>query len=177
MANKATKALAARNTVVLDRTRLITLAVHAVFIILRCFIFRSSLTKRTLVLYALLSTPSLVIQFWFEKVGRPQYGLEPGELRKGGEDLEAKGLTEWMWDVLYWTYGCLVLVAVLGDWAWWAWIVVPFYSAYLAYTAFAGVKQSMAGLAGPAAEGDPASSKRQQKLQKKAQKSGGVQYR
>lgn len=47
-------------------------------------------------------------------------------MRRPGQDLEAKGLTEWMWDVLYWTWGCVVLVALVGDWAWWFY-VCPFF--------------------------------------------------
>lgn len=119
---KAAKTLAARNTAILNRTLLISLVLHALFLTLRAILFRRSFSKRSLALYAVLSAPSLFIQFWFERIGRPQYDQGSGELRKSGEDLEAKGLTEYMWDVMYWTYGCLILVALAGDWAWWAWV-------------------------------------------------------
>lgn len=96
-------------------------------------------------------------------------------MRKSGEDLDAKGLTEWMWDVLYWTYGCVLLAAIAGDWAWSLFVVVPVYSAYLAYTAFGGAKQMMSSMAGAGGEGTPAGqSKRQQKMEKRGQR---VQYR
>ena len=112
--------------------------------------------------------PSLAIQFWFERAGRPQYGSQPGELLKSGEDLDAQGMTEWMWDVLYWTYCCVLLAAVFGDWAWWLYAVVPVYSVYLLYTAFGGAKQMMAGIAGAGSEGKTSGqSKRQQKLEKR----------
>jgi hypothetical protein len=45
-------------------------------------------------------------------------------LRKSGEDLDAKGLTEFLWDILYWTYGCIAFAAVLGDRAWWLFVCV-----------------------------------------------------
>ena len=149
---------------------------HALFLLLRALLFRGSFTRRSLILYILLSLPAAVIQLWFERIGRPTYGKSPGEIQKSGEDLDAKGLTEYMWDVLYWTYGCIVLAATLGDWAWWAWVVIPAYSAYAAFGAASSVKQSMGALAG---QGQPASSesgtsKRQEKIQKRG---GKVQYR
>lgn len=55
-------------------------------------------------------------------MSRPKYGTQPGEVLKSGEDLEAKGLTEYMWDILYWTYGTLAFSAVIGDRAWWAFV-------------------------------------------------------
>lgn len=176
MAQKAAKTLAAHNTAVLNRTLLLTLVIHTFFILLRCLLWRSSFTKKSLALYILLCFPSFFIQFQFERIGRPTYGSSPGELRKSGEDLEAKGLTEYMWDVLYWTYGCVILAAVLGDWAWWWWIVIPAYSAWLAYTTFMGAQGGMSKFAGADKAGTPqAGSKRQQKMEKR----GGqkVQYR
>jgi hypothetical protein len=111
-----------RNKQKLDQTRLITIAVHLFYIIFRILIFRSNLTRGSLIRYILFSFPALFIQFWFEKIGRPVYGSEPGDLRKSGEDLDAQGLTEWMWDVLYWTYGCILFAAVIGDRAWWLYV-------------------------------------------------------
>jgi len=49
-------------------------------------------------------------------------GSNPPELRRAGEDLDAQGLTEFLWDVLYWTWGCLLFAAALGDWAWSLWV-------------------------------------------------------
>jgi hypothetical protein len=76
--------------------------------------------------------------------------------------------------VTYWTYGCILLAAILGDWAWWAWAVMPIYSAYLAWTTYTGMRggyQDAAGVPQPEA----ATSKRQAKLEKR----GGqkMQYR
>jgi SRP-independent targeting protein 2/TMEM208 len=122
MSKKATKTLAARNTQQLNQTLFITLAVHTFFIVFRAILFRKSFTRNSLLLYLILSAPSLLIQFWFERISRPTFGDQPGEVRKPGADLEEKGLTEYMWDVLYWTYGCIMFAAVIGDQAWWAWV-------------------------------------------------------
>lgn len=121
-----------------------------------------------MLLYFFLSAPALLIQFWFEKIGRPVFGSQPGDLRKSGEDLDAAGLTDFLWDVLYWTYGCLFVAAIVGDRGWWLYAIIPVYSAYSAYTTFTGARQSMAGIGGPANEGgSTAPSKRQQKMDKR----------
>lgn len=129
MAKKAAKTLAASNTKRLNITLAATLFIHAFYWLLRGLIFRSSFRTGSLYRYLLLSAPSLLIQAFFERNSRPSFGAN-GEVKRAGEDLDAKGLTEWMWDVVYWTYGCLVLVSVLGDWAWWLWVCCsPFLSA------------------------------------------------
>ncbi|KAF2201173.1 hypothetical protein GQ43DRAFT_440861 [Delitschia confertaspora ATCC 74209] len=170
MAQKAAKTLAARNTTILNRTALLTALFHGLFWFLRALLFRSSFTRKSIILYILLSAPQLVINWQFERNGRPLYA-RPGDLKKSGDDLEAKGLTEYMWDVTYWTYGCLALVALLGDWAWWFWLVIPIYSVWSLYTTFMGARQGFTQDA--AGVPQPATSKRQAKLEKR----GGQQVR
>lgn len=132
--------------------------------------------------FLLLNLPVFAVEFWFERIGRPTYTETSNgkELKRAGEDLEAKGLTEWMWDVVYWTWGCTALAALLGDWACWLYIAVPVYSGYLAFTAYSGVRQGLGGMGNGGAEtdastGPAAQSKRQAKMEKR----GGqrVQYR
>ena len=170
---KATKQLAARNVAILNRLHLISLFLNSLFIILQFLIFRASVTRNTYLLYLILSAPAFVIEFWFENIGRPKYG-QGGEVKRAGEDLEAKGLTEYMFDVLYWTWGTLAVSAVVGNKGWWLWTVVPVYSIWLAYTTFGSVRQGMAGLSGQGDEGTAMSNR-----QKKMEKRGGqkVQYR
>ncbi|KAL4917212.1 DUF788 domain protein [Aspergillus aurantiobrunneus] len=174
MAQKASKTLAARNSSVLLRTHLITLLLHALHLLLH-FTFNR---PRALKPYYLLALPTLVIEFYLDRIGRPTYTAD-GSLRSPGEDLGAAGLTEYMWDVLYWTWGCIGVVCVFGDPAWWLWVVVPLYSVYLAYSTFTGMRNGLTGLgagAGDVGEGTGAAeSKRQRKMEKR----GGqkMQYR
>ena len=128
-------------------------------------------------LYFTLSAPAFIIEFWFEKIGRPTYGSN-GELRRSGEDLDAKGLTEYMFDVLYWSWGTTFLASVFGDSAWWLWTIIPLYSAYLAFTTFGSMRQGMAGLSNQG-EGIGEASGTTSNRQKKLEKRGGqrVQYR
>jgi hypothetical protein len=116
---KAAKQIARRNITILNRTHLISFSVHVLFLLIRIFL-RSS-PRSSYILYGALSFPSIVFELYLERLGRPSFAPD-GEMRRSGEDLEAKGLTEYMWDIVYWTWGCLVVAAVLGDRAWWLWV-------------------------------------------------------
>ena len=123
------------------------------------------------------SVPPIAIEIWLERVGGPSIS-ENGDVRKAGEDLEAKGLTEYLWDVLYWSWTCIVLAGCFGDKAWWLWIAIPVYSIYLAFTTFGSMRQGMAGLSG-AEQQNSAQATGTSNRQKKMEKRGGqkVQYR
>lgn len=71
-----------------------------------------------------------------------------------------------MWDVTYWTYGCVVLVSLFGDWMWWGMIVVPVYSAYSLYGVYRGFRGGYTDAAG-VAQPEAAQSKRQAKMEKR----------
>lgn len=100
-----------------------------------------------------------------------------GEIRKSGEDMDAKGLTDFMWDVLYWTWACVAAAAFLGNKAWIMYAVVPIYSMWMASSMFMNMRQGMAGMT---VQGDVAGEGvRESKRQKKLEKRGGqkIQYR
>ena len=176
---KAAKQLAARNTTKLNQAHLISLGNNLFFLLMRLLVYRSTYKRTTLLLWVLLSFPAWIVEFWLEKIGRPKYA-ENGELKKSGEDLEAKGLTDFMWDLMYWTWACIAAAAIVGDKAWWMYAVVPVYSIWTAATTVMGMRKGMAGMAGQGddpSQGTDASgdSKRQKKLEKR----GGqkMQYR
>ncbi|OQD67329.1 hypothetical protein PENDEC_c039G05258 [Penicillium decumbens] len=171
MAQKAAKSLASRNAAVLNRTHLISAILHLLFLFLRFVFQRPGSLKR----YLFLGVPSVVIEFYLDKVGRPRYN-EDGSLRSAGEDLNATGLTEYMWDVLYWTHGCLVAVCIFNDRAWWLWAVVPLYSVYLAYTTIMGVKKGFAGMGG-GGEGENYDAPKSKSQQKKEKRGDRPKYR
>ena len=82
-----------------------------------------------------------------------------------------------MWDVTYWTYGCIILAAVAGDWAWWAWGVIPVYAVWLAWSTYSGLRGGGGGFvsAGVPQPGG-ATSKRQAKMERRGEQ-GRVKYR
>ena len=172
MAQKATKALATRNAAALNRIHLISLVIHLLFLGLRGVLWSGSVR---LLLYGLVSLPAVAIEVFMELNSRPKYTPD-GEVARAGDDLDARGLTDYLFDVLYWTWATIVVAALFGNRAWWMWVAVPVYSVYAAYKAFGGVKESLAGLSGAGKEGGAGpQSKRQAKLEKR----GGqrVQYR
>jgi len=123
-----------------------------------------------------LGSPAFIIEFWFEKIGRPTANPQTGELKRSGEDLEAKGLTEDLWDVLYWTWGTILVATLVGNKAWWMWAVIPVYGAWLGWTTYSGMRKSMGAMSGQGAGGEgEGESRRQKKLEKR----GGqkMQYR
>ena len=170
---KAAKQLAARNAAILRRTHLISLLLHAIFILIRLVLFRASCTRATYILYAAFSAPALGIEAWFERSGRPRQG------GRAGDDLEAKGLTEYMFDVLYWAWGTLAAAMLFGDYAWWLWAAVPVYSVYLLVTTFGSVRKGLAGLGGQGGQGSEGAEGATSSRQKKMEKRGGqkIQYR
>lgn len=143
MARKALKSLAASNASRLNRTHLTTLSLHALYHLLR-LLHLHAFTRASLLRYALLVAPALAIELLiFERGSRPSYaenapaigagaGAGAGaagegvrELRTAGADLDAPGLTDLLWDIVYWTWAVLALVAVAGEWAWWLYVSLP----------------------------------------------------
>jgi len=162
MAQKAAKSLTVRNASRLKQTHLITLLIHSTFLLLR-FTFRRSLSLKR---YVLLSLPGLAIEFYLDRLAQPSYKPD-GSLRRAGEDLDAKGLTEFMWDIVYWTWINVILVIVLGNRAWWLYLVVPGYAIYAAVTTASGLKGMLGGMAGGGGEAGEPASKRQAKMEKR----------
>ena len=91
--------------------------------------------------------------------------------------MEAKGLTEFMWDVLYWTWACIAGAAIVGDKAWWMYSAVPVYATYMAISMVMSMRSGMAGMAGQSDGG--ADGAMESKRQRKMEKRGGqkVQHR
>ena len=165
MAQKAAKSLAVRNTATLSKLHLISISIHGLFLLLRLLIFRN-LSARASAVYVALSFPAALIEFWFERNSRPKYN-PAGDLTGAGDDLDARGTTEYLFDVMYWTWGTIALAAVFGDKAWWMWIVVPTYSLFAGYKAATGVRDMMGGLAGSPGSADEPQSNRQKKMEKR----------
>lgn len=161
MAQKAKKDRAKSNAAALSNLHIGAAAVNGLFLAWS-LLFRS----RSLLVYFLLSLPSFICQFTLEKAGRPKYDGATGALRSSGEDLAAPGLTEYMWDVVWVTWACQVLVLLFGNWLWLVWAVVPAYGAYKGYGLLGMAKQlsGMQGMQGmEGQEAAPAAGNRKQR--------------
>ena len=150
MAQKAKKELAKSNTAALSNLHLGSLIVNALFLLF-WLVFRS----RSLLAWFILSLPAFFCQFTLERTGRPSYEQSTKTLRVAGEDLAAPGLTEYMWDVVWVTWGAVLLVIFAGNWAWLVWALVPAYGAYKGY-GLLGIARQMTGMGGMNAGADAA---------------------
>ncbi|OAA65745.1 DUF788 domain containing protein [Niveomyces insectorum RCEF 264] len=148
MAQKAKKDRAKSNAAALANLHLGAFIVNATFLLAH-FFFRS----RSLVLYLVLSLPSFLCELFLERAGRPRYDSVTGALRTSGEDLGAAGLTEYLFDVIWVTWGTAVAVILFGNKLWLLFAVVPAYGAYKGYGLLGATRQmaAMQGLGGAGA--------------------------
>jgi hypothetical protein len=63
------------------------------------------------------------LQYQLESVGTPKFDDKGGVL-KTGDDLGQSGFTEYMFDVIYLTWGIQLLVAFTTTYAWWLYLLV-----------------------------------------------------
>lgn len=145
MAQKAKKDRAKSNAAALTSLHLGSLVVNVAFLLFY-IVFRS----RSLVVYLVMSIPSFLCQFMLERSGRPHFDPQTGVLRTSGEDLAAAGLTEYMFDVVWVTWGTALLVILLGNKLWFLWAIMPAYGAYKGYGLLGSARQmaAMQGMGG-----------------------------
>jgi len=74
-------------------------------------------------MYLLSASLATWLQFQLEFVGRPKFDVK-GAVLDPGSDLAQLGMTEYMFDVLYVTWGIQLLVAFTTTWAWWLYLSV-----------------------------------------------------
>lgn len=139
MAQKAKKDRAKANTSTLNTLHIGTLSLNAIFIL-----FNLLFKRRSILAYSILSIPSLVAEYILESTGRPKFDPSTKTLKSSGEDLAAPGLTEYMFDIIWVTWFCLVSVIIFGNWGWIFWSVVPVFGAYKGY-GLLGMARGMMG--------------------------------
>ena len=111
MAGAAAKKQAVSNNKILKGLHTCSLAVN-VFSILVILIFnRPNVSK--LKYYLMFNGPLITSEYMIEKYGRPKY--KEGVVLNEGIDLKQEGLTEYMFDVVYLTLFCDVLMCVFGS--------------------------------------------------------------
>ncbi|KAL1895542.1 hypothetical protein Cpir12675_003180 [Ceratocystis pirilliformis] len=128
MAQKAKKDMAKANISTLKNLHTLSAIFNGLFLALSLTLF-----KRSLVYYAVLSIPAFICQIVMEKTGRPTYDPATRALRSPGSDLSSSGLMDSMFDTIWVTWGCLVLVLIFGNGAWVVWSLVPAFALYKAY--------------------------------------------
>ena len=66
-------------------------------------------------------------------------------MKSAGEDLAAPGLTEYMFDIIWVTWLCLISVIIFGNWGWIVWSIIPAYGLYKGYGLLGMAKGMMGG--------------------------------
>lgn len=143
MAQKAKKDRAKANIASLNNLHIGSLSVNAVFLLFNFLISRRSLTP-----YLIISLPSFIAEYFLEISGRPKFDPETRALRSAGDDLAAEGLTEYMFDVIWVTWACAVVVIGVGNWGWLLWAIVPIFGAWKGYALLGAAKGMMSGQQG-----------------------------
>lgn len=154
MAQKAKKDRAKANTAALNNLHIGSAIVHVAFLATHFLLFRR---RSSLVLYGVLSAPSLICEYVLESTGRPRYDPATKALKTSGEDMAAPGLTEYMFDVIWVTWASVVAVMAFGSWGWLLWAVVPAYGLYMGSGLLGMGRSKLAALQGAGgAESDAA---------------------
>ncbi|CDO53215.1 hypothetical protein DV495_000230 [Geotrichum candidum] len=184
MANASAKKQAAANTKKLQELHTIAAIINGLYLLAHFVLGRPR--GGSIKPYLFCSLPAFLLQYQLERMGRPKYSpLQPGSsqqtLVSPGDDLAQAGLTEWFHDVIYVTWGCDILAPIFNtNKVWYLYLLIPLYASYKIYTLIFSGKGGglLGGLLGNAGRGDaaadmnaaPAQSKRQEKLEKRANK-------
>ncbi|KAI9312813.1 hypothetical protein BX666DRAFT_2030695 [Dichotomocladium elegans] len=172
-ANSSAKKQAISNTRILDNLRKGFAVVHLSFLIWRAGYHWATFTTSQMILYVLTSGLSIFLYSTLESSGRPRYDAT-GTLISAGDDMNAEGLTAYMFDIIYVTWFTQVMVAFVSSKFWYTYLVIPAYASYkLGPMAWSFLRRSSA--ASRDAPPEAAKSKRQQKMEKRGNK-GQVKY-
>ncbi|EPB90609.1 hypothetical protein HMPREF1544_02519 [Mucor circinelloides 1006PhL] len=169
MANASSKKIAATNKQTLKNLTNGFLIVNAIYFLWRVVYHWNSFTFSQFFLY--ITTAGLTFLFYRILVssGTPSYTAD-GNLISSGDDLNAEGLTAYMFDIIYVTWFVHITTAFISNKFWMAYLVIPGYAAYklvpMAMSYFGKGKDQSSEQPGEV------KSKRQAKLEKRANKDG-----
>ncbi|CDK26069.1 unnamed protein product [Kuraishia capsulata CBS 1993] len=113
MAGAADKKQAVSNVKILKEIHLLTFSIQAISIVLVWYFHRPQSRWQSLV----FSSPSWLCQYVLETTGRPKFATKDGRetLVSAGQDLKQSGLVEYMFDIIYMTLICHILMWVFGS--------------------------------------------------------------
>ncbi|KAK9479203.1 DUF788-domain-containing protein [Lipomyces japonicus] len=131
MAKASAKKQTQANIQALKNLHLASLIINFFYLISFLFLHRPQQIKPFLI----FSLPAWILEYQLEKIGRPKFFN--GQLISPGSDLNQQGLTEYLFDVIYVTWGCDLLAILIGkSWVWSLYLVIPSYGSYAVYTGF-----------------------------------------
>lgn len=170
MAGASLKKIASNNVKILKEIHTLSGLIVAISSLAIFLLHRPSNYKP----FILFNVPLAIVQYVLETTGRPKY--EQNKLVGTPNDLKLEGLTEYMFDLIYYTLLEDILMIVFGsNKVWWLYLAVP---AFIGYKSFWLLKmgKNLLGLGRsknvPVEEEpeQPQISKRQAKMEARGQK-------
>lgn len=186
MASSSLKKTASSNTTKLNQLHQISAGV-----IVLTTIFVASLRRPgNFYPFVLFQIPLLGCEWFLESIGRPTYKYDLvnqyNKLVKAGQDLNQSGLTEYLFDIIYFTWILDILLIIIGrNFIWYLWLIIPSFVVYKLsgfilpfLPSFKRNKSQDSGStdAGSESKGTE-KSKRQQKLEKNPNKQKNIRVR
>lgn len=166
MASSSQKKIASANKQKLNEIHGITAAVLTLCFSIVWFFNRPANLKP----FFLFQIPLAVSQYVIEQSCRPKYKYDPvggyDKIVSAGHDMNQSGLTEYLLDIIYFTWLLDILVVIIGsNKMFYLFLVVPGYAAFKVKGLVSGFFPAK-GPEAPREEEKPGKSKRQQKLEK-----------
>ncbi|RKP26931.1 hypothetical protein SYNPS1DRAFT_5628, partial [Syncephalis pseudoplumigaleata] len=136
--------------------------VQSLYVLVQFGWYRADVTRYHVVGYLITWLPTIFIYRLLASMARPQRDAS-GAIISGGDDLNAPGLTSYMFDVLYVTWFVHV-GSLVWSFVWWFYLAIPLYACYVLW---GFVAPMLKGSGGGEAAAAAAKSKRQQKMEKR----------
>jgi len=150
--------------------------INGFYVLWRGLLFWKTFTFSTLLAYAATSGLTFYLYKVLKAAGTPQYNSD-GSILSGGDDLNAEGLTAYMFDIIYITWFVHITTAVISSKFWYTYIVIPVYAVFKLWPFVAPYLKSSGSNEEEKESAGPAKSKRQAKLEERAKKGQNVKYR
>ncbi|KAI8580858.1 hypothetical protein K450DRAFT_234905 [Umbelopsis ramanniana AG] len=176
MANASSKKIAANNAKILANLRIGFLVVNGFYVLWRGIMFWKTFTFSTLLAYSITSGITFYFYNVLKNAGTPNYKAD-GSIASGGDDLNAEGLTAYMFDIIYITWFVHITTAVISSKFWYTYIVIPVYAGFKLWPFIAPYLKSSGSTEESNEPTGPAKSKRQAKLEERAKKGQNVKYK
>ncbi|KAG5359291.1 hypothetical protein CJU90_4030 [Yarrowia sp. C11] len=164
MAGNSLKKQAANNKEILITLWTGSISVDVLFLSSYFFLGNPS----SIIPWVIFSIPAAVVMVHLEKTCRPKFD-ERGGLIRPGEDLAQRGVMEYLKDIVYVTWICKFVSAVLAsNWGFALYIMIPLYAVVKAYTLYSENRPKHSTASGSTAnEGLIPKSKRQEKMERR----------
>ena len=164
MANSAAKERVKKNALMMRKYLQIILGCNAAYVAFRVAYLYSSFSRWHQAGFALQLVSYASLYGFLRMSATPKYGAD-GTLLFGGEDMDSKGVLEYVWDLLYVTMFIQLGSGFVSDWFWVTAIIPPIIGFY-----FLWIKIIYPWISKPDAEPEEVMNRAQQRAAAKDQR-------